>query len=425
MNNVKIALCSLCLFLMSALPAKALELEFYFPVAVGGSAANTIEKFADDYSAQNPDVTIKAIFAGSYGDTTTKFLTACKAGDAPAMSVLLAIDIFFLVDEDCVRQWDEVLSEDDIKNWVGGFFPAFMKNSQIDGITYGIPFQRSTPVLYYNKDAFRAAGLDPESPPKTWDEQLEIAKKLTVKDASGTVTQYGIRIPSAGFPSWLFSGIVYGNGGKITNGLGTATFIDSPEVIDALEKLVALSTTEGVMRPGILEWGATPQAFFEGQTAMMWTTTGNLTNVSNNAPFDWGVAMLPGLKQNGAPTGGGNFFLSKDLSGDELSATIDFVKWISAPTQSLAWTKATGYVSPRAETYETAAMKTFLAEFPYPVIAKNQLQYAGPEFSTYENHKTVGIFNRAIEAVMLGEKEPAPAMKEAQAAIEKILKDYR
>ena len=62
MNNVKIALCSLCLFLMSALPAKALELEFYFPVAVGGSAANTIEKFADDYSAQNPDVTIKAIF---------------------------------------------------------------------------------------------------------------------------------------------------------------------------------------------------------------------------------------------------------------------------------------------------------------------------------------------------------------------------
>ena len=60
-----------------------------------------------------------------------------------------------------------------------------------------------------------------------------------------------------------------------------------------------------------------------------------------------------------------------------------------------------------------------------PIIAKNQLQYAGPEFSTYENPKTVGIFNRAIEAVMLGEKEPAPAMKEAQAAIEKILKDYR
>ena len=149
---------------------------------------------------------------------------------------------------------------------------------------------------YYNKDAFREVGLDPDRPPQNWDEQLEYAKKLTKKGSDGNIERYGIRIPTKGFPSWLTSGLIYQNGGKMTNGLGTETFLDTPEVIEAVQYLVDLSETHKVMRPGTLEWGATPKAFFEGQTAMMWTTTGNLTNVRKNAPFDFGVAMLPAKK---------------------------------------------------------------------------------------------------------------------------------
>ena len=157
--------------------------------------------------------------------------------------------------------------------------------------------------MYYNKDAFREAGLDPERPPQNWAEQLEYAKKLTKKGSDGNIERYGIRIPTKGFPSWLTSGLIYQNGGQMTNGLGTETFLDTPEVIEAVEYLVDLSEKHKVMRPGTLEWGATPKAFFEGQTAMMWTTTGNLTNVRKNAPFDFGVAMLPAGKSFGAPTG--------------------------------------------------------------------------------------------------------------------------
>ena len=424
MKIIKILILSLTVVITS-LSVRAIDLEFYFPVAVGGGAAQTIEKFAEDYTKLNPDVNVKAVFTGSYTDTDTKFLTACKSGTAPATSVMIAVTIFKYIDEECVMAWDDILTQDEIDNWIGGFYPAFMANGQVDGKTYGIPFQRSTPVLYYNKDAFRAAGLDPENPPKTWDEQLEVAKKLTIKDSDGNVSHYGIRIPSAGFPYWLFSAIVYGNGGKIMNDNGTETYINSPEAIEALEKLVALSTTEGVMRPGILEWGSTPQAFFEGQTAMMWTTTGNLTNVRNNAPFDWGVAFIPGIKQFGAPVGGGNFYLSIDTTEEEQQATKDFVKWITEPKQSVAWTKATGYVAPRAETWESDEMKEFLKEFPYPAVARDQLEYAGPEFSTYEQPKTVSIFNRGLEAAVAGEKDPKTALLEAHAEIDKILKDYR
>jgi sn-glycerol 3-phosphate transport system substrate-binding protein len=219
--------------------------------------------------------------------------------------------------------------------------------------------------------------------------------------------------------------LIYQNGGQMTNGLGTETFLDTPEVIEAVQYLVDLSEKHKVMRPGTLEWGATPKAFFEGQTAMMWTTTGNLTNVRKNAPFDFGVAMLPAGKSFGAPTGGGNFYIFKGTPADELEATKDFVKWMTAPDQAGVWTMATGYVAPRPDAWETQAMKDYVADFPPALVAKEQLAYADAEFSTYENPKTVKIFNTALENVMSGSISPADAMKQAQIDIDKILKDYR
>ncbi len=215
--------------------AKAIDLEFYFPVAVGGAAATTVEELSNKYMELNPGVNIKPIYAGSYTDATTKAITAAKGGNPPPMAVLISIDIFKFYDEDLILPWDDIVSAEEKENWIGGFYPAFMKNSQIDGVTYGIPFQRSTPVLYYNKDAFREVGLDPDKPPKNWAEQLEYAKKLTKKGSDGNIERYGIRIPTKGFPSWLTAGLIYQNGGQMTNGLGTETYLDTPEVIEAVQ----------------------------------------------------------------------------------------------------------------------------------------------------------------------------------------------
>jgi len=94
------------------------------------------------------------------------------------------------------------------------------------------------------------------------------------------------------------------------NAAGTETYFDKPEVIQALAYWVDLSRKHKVMPTGVIEWGTTPKDFFEKKIAMMWTTTGNLTNVKNNAKFDFGVAMLPESKRRGSPTGGGNFYVS-------------------------------------------------------------------------------------------------------------------
>ncbi|WP_417667451.1 ABC transporter substrate-binding protein [Roseibium sp.] len=405
--------------------AQAVDLQFYFPVAVGGKAADTIQSLTDDYMAANPDVKIDAVYAGSYQDTVAKAITAARGGNPPQLSVILSVDMFTLIDEDLIVPFDDYLKDEDEKEWISGFYPAFMENSQTGGKTYGIPFQRSTPVLYWNKEAFKAAGLDPEVAPATWDEMVDFGKKLTKKDASGNVNQWGVRIPSSGFPYWLFQGLAIENGATLANAEGNKTNFDDPKVVEALQYLVDLSTKHEVMAPGIIEWGATPKAFFEGQTAMMWTSTGNLTNVRDNAPFEFGVAMLPEKAQRGAPTGGGNFYLFKGASEEQTEAAVDFVQWITAPAQSAKWTMATGYVAPRAETWETETMKQYAADFPPVLIARDQLEFAKAELSTYQNQRVTGIFNDALAAAITGKKSAEQALTEAQAQVDAILTEYR
>ncbi len=417
--NLKAAVAALAL---AATPALAVDLEFYFPVAVGGAAANTIEELTAQYVAENDGVSIEAIYAGSYQDTVAKALTAARGGNAPQLSVILAVDMYTLYDEDLIHAFDDFATTEDDKAWLRSFYPAFMENSMIDGKTYGIPFQRSTPVLYYNKEAFAEAGLD--RAPETWDEMKDFAARLVQKDDAGNVTRWGVRIPTSGFPYWLFQGLTTSNGATLVTENGTRTHFDDPKVVEALEYLVSLSQ-DGVMAPGIIEWGATPKAFFEGQTAMMWTTTGNLTNVRNNAPFEFGVAMLPAKVSRGAPTGGGNFYLFKGGSDAETKAAFDFIKWISQPEQAAKWSIATGYVAPSPSAWESEALKAYAADFPPALVARDQLEFAVAELSTYENQRVTRIFNDALHAAITGQKSAADALAEAQAKADDVLKAYR
>lgn len=410
---------------LCAAPAFAVDLEFYFPVAVGGAAADTIAELTEEYAAAHDGVTINAIYAGSYTDASAKAITAARGGNAPTLSVLLSTEMFTLIDEDLIEPFETYLSAQEAEEWIGGFYPAFLENSQTGGKTWGIPFQRSTPVMYWNKAAFAAAGLDPDHAPETWEELVEMGRALTKRDENGHVTQWGVRIPSAGFPYWLFQGLSTPAGAILANADGNQTAFDDPNVVRALDFLVDLSREHKIMAEGSIDWGATPKAFFEGDSAIIWTSTGNLTNVRTNAPFDFGVAFLPKDARFGAPTGGGNFYLFKDASDEQKEAAVDFVQWITAPEQAAKWSIATGYVAPRADAWETEAMKAYVAQVPQALVARDQLDYAVAELSTYENGLVTSFLNDAIAAAIAGEKAPADALAEAQAKAEDVLKHYR
>jgi sn-glycerol 3-phosphate transport system substrate-binding protein len=401
------------------------EVSFSYPVAVGGPITKIIDGLAADFEKENPGIKLKPIYTGTYQDSLTKTLTAVKGGDPPVTAILLSTDMFTLIDEDAIVPFDDLIKTPDDQAWLKSFYPAFMENSQTGGKTWGIPFQRSTIVLYWNKDAFKEAGLDPNRPPATWKEQVEYAQKLTRRDASGKVTQWGLQIPSSGFPYWLFQALAIQAGTNLMNPAGTQTYYDRPEVIEGLTYWVDLVKKHKVHPEGIVNWGTTPKDFFEKTVAMMWTTTGNLTNVRTNAKFDFGVAMLPAGKQRGSPTGGGNFYLFKKATPAQRDAAFKFVKWVTTPQRAAQWGIDTGYVAVRADAWETPAMKQYVAGFPAAAVARDQLPFAKAELSTHDNQRVTQALNDGLQAALTGTKTPEQAMKDAQREGERLLRSYK
>ena len=407
-----------------AIAQSSTEISFYYPVAVGGPITKLIDAYAGEFEKDNPGIKVKPIYAGTYQETIVKALTAHKGGNPPTTSVLLSTDMFTLIDEEAVTPIDDFIRTDDDKAWLKSFFPAFMLNSQTAGKTWGVPFQRSTIVLYWNKDLFKEAGLDPDVPPATWAEQVTFAQKLTKLDASGA-SQWGIQVPSSGFPYWLFQGFTTQAGTVLMNEEGNRSFFDRAEVVEALTYWVDLSRKHKVHPTGIVEWGTTPKDFFEKKAAMIWTTTGNLTNVRNNAKFPFGVAMLPAGKRRGSPTGGGNFYISRKAPAAQQEAAFKFMRWITSPERAAQWCVDTGYVAVRPDAFETAALKQYVTDFPAAAVARDQLQYAVAELSTHENQRVTKALNDGLQAALTGTKSPEQAMKDSQAEAERILSRYR
>ncbi len=395
------------------------ELTMYYPIAVGGPLTQVVDGIVADFEAQNPDIKVNAIYAGNYDDTRIKALAALNSGEPAQLSVMFSIDAYDLIEQDIVVPFDDLIEGEEEAAWLASFYPALMANGQIEGKTWGVPFQRSTIVAYYNKDMFREAGLDPEKAPTTWDELVEMGKALTNDD------RHGIMIPSTGYPYWMFQALAIQNGRELMSDDGLHTFFDDEKVVETLAFWRSLSVEHGIMPEGTVEWGTLRQAFLEGQTAMMWHSTGNLTAVKNNAEFDFGVAMLPANERLGSPTGGGNFYIFKDASPEEQQAALELIKFMTSPEQAAAWSIATGYMGVSPAAYETEALQAYTAEFPPALVARDQLEHAVAEFSTFETARVREGLNNAIQAALTGTKSPAEALGEAQAAAERLLSAYR
>ena len=405
--------------------ANEIDMTMFYPIAVGGKPYEIINGLIQDFESQNTGIKVKAVYYGNYDDTRTKCLAALKAGERVQMSVLFSIDVFDLLDENIILPWEDVVQTDEERQWLKSFYPALMANSVVGGKTYGIPFQRSTIVMYYNKDAFREVGLDPDKPPATWDELASMGKKLVKRDANGQITRWGLSIPSTGYPYWMFQCLAIQNGLELMNKDGNEVYFNSPESVEALQFWHDLAYKDEVMPKGSTDWGTLRQQFLGGATAMMWHTTGNLTPVRDNAKFDFGVAMLPAKKRRGSPTGGGNFYIFKSTSPEERTAVLKFVKFMTAPINTAKWSIGTGYVATGPAAYETDLLKTYVAEFSAATVARDQFKYAVAEFSTHETARVKKFLDDAIQSVLTGNATPKEALDQAQKGADRILRQYK
>src|SRR3984957_20291069 len=212
----------------------ATDIDLFFPVPVQGKLAVEMQRLIEQFDQQHPDIHVTAVYTGSYDDTNLKTRAAIQAGHPPGAVIMSANFIReYAINNDAIPL-DDLIAKDNQTpaQFMAGFWPALKLNATEQGHVYGVPFQNSTPLLYYSVDAFKDAGLDPDRPPVTWQDWADDLKKLAKHDGSQT-TRWGVMFPGTyDYLGWITSAFAMLNGGHYYNTCyGGEDYYDPPPTI--------------------------------------------------------------------------------------------------------------------------------------------------------------------------------------------------
>lgn len=286
------------------------------------------------------------------------------------------------------------------------FFPTMLelgKNEQ--GQLIGLPYGISTPILYYNADHFRAAGLDPDKPPQTWEEFPAVAKQLTRDGRSGASVPIDF--------GWLYQALMETYGGSMMSADGKTVGLDSEASVNAVRTVVDMVIKDKTMP--LLQLQQTGEAMAKGDVSMLVNTTAMLGTIKPVAQFDLRTAAFPtyGGKRV-VPAGGSNLMIfTQDPARQE--AAWDFIKFLVDPKRSVQISKSTGYMVSRQTALDDPEMQKFLEENPVYKATYDQIDEMVPwfNFPGEGGTRVQKIITDQIQAALQGQKTPEDAMKEA------------
>jgi len=406
----------------------AVALRYYYPVGVSGPLNQLMTAMVGDFNSSHPAIRVEPVFAGNYVETMAKAMTAVQGGAPPEVAVLDTPELFSLLDRNAIIPLDDFVAQSGGKAWLDDFYQALLLNARANGHVYSIPWQRSTPIFYYNKDMFAKAGLDPNHAPKDWTELVQYAQKLTIRDSSGNVTQWGVEAPVVDTSPWVFQGFLIEAGAKYFDPDGKWVKFNSPEAVQALQFILDLQNKYKVHPPGPSSpafWGQVPQDFIQQKAAMIYTTTGNMTFIRTNAKFGWNAAFMPAGKQYGAPTGGGSFYIFDKVPRDRQAAAWTFIRWMTEPQQAARWSIGTGYVPIRKTELSAPAFKAYMQQVPQALTATLQLRVAGEQMTIHDVDQIGLMLVNAVQAAQSGRLSAQAALDQAQRDATALLQKYR
>lgn len=429
LGSLGLALLMMCTLISVEAGAQgAISLRYYYPVGASGPLNQLMTAMVGDFNSSHPGIRVEPVFAGNYVETMAKAMTAVQGGAPPDLAVLDTPELFSLLDRNAIIPLDDFISQAGGKPWLDDFYQTLLLNARANGHVYSIPWQRSTPIFYYNKDLFAKAGLDPNRAPKDWTELVQYAQKLTIRDSSGTVTQWGVEAPVVDTSPWVFQGFLIEAGAKYFDPGGKWVKFNSPEAVQALQFILDLQTKYKVHPPGPSSpafWGQVPQDFIQQKVAMIYTTTGNMTFIRTNAKFGWNAAFMPAGKQYGAPTGGGSFFIFDKVPREHQTAAWTFIRWMTEPTQAARWSIGTGYVPIRKTELSTPAFKAYMQQVPQALTATLQLRVAGEQMTIHDVDQIGLMLVNAVQAAQSGRLSAQAALDQAQNDATVLLQKYR
>ena len=398
--------------------------------AMGGTNGEAVQRMVDGFNTSQNQISVEAIFQGTYDDALAKLKTALASNSAPALIQVYDIGVRFMVDSGEVVPMQEFVDKE--KFDTSDFEQNVLAYYKLDEKLYGMPFNTSSSILYYNKDAFKAAGLDPDKPPKTFDEVADFSKKLTKKDQ-----QFGFHQSIYG---WLFEQYMAVSGGL---------YVDNGNGRDAKATKAVYNDDKGKT---ILDWwkagveggyfgnfgrdnpGATA-AFNAGKSAMYCESTAQMRGHINasEGKFQLGTGFYPrpanAPKEGGNIIGGASAYILKSRPAGEQQAAWEFVKYsTSAPAQA-QWQADTGYYPIRKAAYNEAVSKEWVGKYPQFNTAVEQIRSV--PINRITQGAVFGVFPQArqrieaaIEEVLLGRAPSQDALNRAAEEITSAIDRY-
>ncbi|MGE8604544.1 glycerol-3-phosphate-binding periplasmic protein [Bordetella trematum] len=413
MRASRLALASLLALTFAGASAQAAtEIQFWH--SMEGPLGERVNALVEAFNKTHPDIQVHAVYKGSYGESMNAGIAAYRAGNAPDILQVFEVGTATMMYAKGAIKPVQEMSEEvgdpiDPKAFLGAVASYY---SSPQGKLVSMPFNSSTVVFYYNKDAFKAAGLDPEQPPKTWEEVAQAARKLK---AAGQECGY-----TTTWPSWVqletFSAwhdVPYATENNGFGGLNARLAIDSPLHLRHLDNLAKMA------KEGLFTYGGRGDAagalFISGKCGMATGSSGMRANIAKNAKFAFGTSTLPyyaGVPNAPQNTiiGGASLWVFADRSPEIYRGVTQFFKYLASPEVAAAWHQETGYVPITVAAYDLTRQQGYYEKNPGTEVAVKQLNVQTtdrsrglrlgylPQIRDIEDAEMERIFNGQISA---------------------------
>src|SRR5713101_4514441 len=358
------------LLLVAALllvPAPAFaKTEIHFWHAMTGQLGDAVNELVKQFNDSQSEYEVKPLRKGTYPETLTAAIAAYRQKSAPHIVQVFDVGTQTMMLSGAVLPVYQLMKEQEIKvDWKDFIAPVVGYYSK-DGNLYSMPFNSSTPILYYNKDAFQKAGLDPSKPPPTWKQVEEYSKKLI---ASGA-TKCGF---STGWPSWVqvenmhaLHDQPFASKHNGFDGLDTQLLINQEFGVKHLAQLAAWQK-ENVFSYGGRQGAADPK-FLSGECAMYMQSSALIGGFRRQLTFQWGTGELPHwgapYKKQNSIVGGATLWVMKGHQPEAYKGPAQFLQFLAELAQQQAWHQQTGYLVISKPALEALTAEGYFAQAP-------------------------------------------------------------
>ena len=396
------------------------------------STIPALNELIDKFETEYPNIQIEAQYIPSGDALIQKLITAIRSKTAPDISWLHSDFLEDLVEADAIYKMEDFINGSNglAEGEIEDIYPALIQFSSWRGTLYSLPMEATNLALIYNKEMFRKAGLDPEQPPKTWDELHEFSKKLTFdKDKNGKDDQTGMFIPiypAAGplgsWMVWQWEPFLWQAGGDIINEEQTKVLYDGEGGVKALE-LWQKIYRDLRLRTFTSDFDV---AFASKRLAMSMDGPWNLPRYKDLLKnLDWAFAPLPtGPVKQATVVGGEYLAIFKQSKHPDVAW--QFLKWIIEPEIQAFWAMRSGYLPIRHAVLKVPEFQKYLEDNPnFKVFveqmevgqAQRPIDYGGLEITRH--------MAQAIENATIGNQDVRKALKEAAENSNRLLNSVK